>query len=53
MPDSPHRDPAQQFADRIVAELGQGIKPWVRPWDPDKAGGPQASHNPVTRNQHE
>jgi antirestriction protein ArdC len=23
-------------------------KPWVRPWDPDKSGGPQAPLNPVT-----
>jgi len=48
MPESPHRDPVQQFADRILAELEQGVKPWVRPWDPDKAGGPQAPFNPVT-----
>jgi antirestriction protein ArdC len=48
MPDSPHRDPVQQFADRILTELEQGVKPWVRPWDPEKAGGPQAPFNPVT-----
>jgi len=45
---TPHRDPMQEFADRIVAELEKGIKPWVRPWDPEKAGGPQAPFNPVT-----
>ena len=48
MTDSQHRDPMQEFADRIVSELERGIKPWVRPWDPDKAGGPQAPFNPVT-----
>ena len=44
----PHRDPMQEFADRIVAELERGVKPWVRPWNPEKAGGPQAPFNPVT-----
>jgi len=48
MTDSQHRDPMQEFADRIVSELEKGVKPWVRPWDPDKAGGPQAPFNPVT-----
>src|ERR1700688_3882558 len=48
MTDTPHRDPMQEFADRIVAELEKGVKPWVRPWDPEKAGGPQAPFNPVT-----
>jgi len=43
-----HRDPMQEFASRIVAELERGVKPWVRPWDPEKAGGPQAPFNPVT-----
>ena len=43
-----HRDPMQEFANRIVAELENGVKPWVRPWDPEKAGGPQAPFNPVT-----
>jgi antirestriction protein ArdC len=53
MSDSQRSDPLQDFADRIIAELEQGVKPWVRPWDPGKAGGPQAPVNPVTRNQHE
>jgi antirestriction protein ArdC len=43
-----HRDPMEEFANRIVTELEKGIKPWVRPWDPEKAGGPQAPFNPVT-----
>ena len=42
------RDPIQEFADRIIAELENRVKPWVRPWDPEKAGGPQAPFNPVT-----
>jgi antirestriction protein ArdC len=45
---SPARDPMQEFANRIIVELESGVKPWVRPWDPDKAGGPQAPFNPVT-----
>ena len=44
----PARDPMQEFANRIVAELERGVKPWVRPWDPDKTGGPQAPFNPIT-----
>jgi antirestriction protein ArdC len=42
------RDPIQEFADRIVVELEKGVKPWVRPWDPEKCGGPQAPFNPTT-----
>jgi antirestriction protein ArdC len=48
MTDTSHRDAMQEFADRIVTELEKGVKPWVRPWDPEKAGGPQAPFNPVT-----
>jgi antirestriction protein ArdC len=48
MTDAPHRDAMQEFASRIIAELESGVKPWVRPWDPEKAGGPQAPFNPVT-----
>jgi|HubBroStandDraft_6_1064221.scaffolds.fasta_scaffold6701734_1 antirestriction protein ArdC len=33
MTDQAHRDPMQDFADRIVAELEKGEKPWIRPWD--------------------
>lgn len=46
--DTQPRDPVQEFADRIIAELEKGIKPWVRPLDADKAGGPQGPLNPVT-----
>jgi len=31
MTDNLRRDPMQEFADRIVAELENGINPWVRP----------------------
>jgi antirestriction protein ArdC len=48
MTDTAQRDPMQEFANRILAELEKGVKPWVRPWDPEKAGGPQAPFNPVT-----
>jgi len=45
--DAPARDPMQEFANRIIAELENGVRPWVRPWDPEKAGVPQAPFNPV------
>jgi antirestriction protein ArdC len=48
MSESSNRDPMQECANRILAELEKGVKPWVRPWDPEKAGGPQAPFNPVT-----
>ena len=41
--DAPARDPMQEFANRIIAELENGVKPW----DPEKAGGPQAPFNSV------
>ena len=46
--EAPAREPMQEFANRIIAELETGVKPWVRPWDPEKAGRPQAPFNPVT-----
>jgi antirestriction protein ArdC len=48
MNDARYLDPMQEFANRIVAELENGIKPWIRPWDPERAGGPQGPFNPVT-----
>jgi antirestriction protein ArdC len=48
MTDNLRRDPMQEFADRIVGEFEKGVKPWVRPWDAEKADGPQAPFNPVT-----
>ncbi len=37
-----------EFSQRMVDELEKGVKPWVRPWDPDKCAGPQAPINAVT-----
>jgi antirestriction protein ArdC len=42
------RDPIQETANRIIEALESGVKPWVRPWDEDKCGGPQAPLNPTT-----
>jgi antirestriction protein ArdC len=41
-------DAIQDVADRIIASLEAGVKPWVRPWDSDKCAGPQGPFNPVT-----
>lgn len=43
-----HKDHYQEVTNRIIEALEEGRKPWVRPWDPDKAGGPQAPFNPTT-----
>src|SRR5271170_1113459 len=43
------RDPMQEFAERVIEQLEKGVKPWVRPWDESKCGGPQAPINPVTK----
>jgi antirestriction protein ArdC len=43
-----HRDAIQEFADQIVASLEAGVKPWIKPWDESKCGGPQAPFNPTT-----
>ncbi len=42
------RDHYQELTDKIVAELEAGAKPWQRPWDADKAGGPSAPINAAT-----
>jgi antirestriction protein ArdC len=42
------RDAMQEFADRIVEQPEQGVKPWVKPWDPTKCIGPQAPINAAT-----
>ena len=42
------RDHYQEVTDRMVEALEQERKPWVRPWDPDACGGPQAPLNPTT-----
>lgn len=41
-------DPMAEFSQRIVNELEKGVKPWVRPWNPDKCAGPQAPINGTT-----
>ncbi len=46
------RDHFQEVTDRIVAALEDGRKPWVRPWNPDACGGPQAPFNPTTGNRY-
>ena len=46
--DQPRRDPYQDVTDRILEDLEAGTKPWVRPWNPDQAGGPQGPFNPTT-----
>ncbi|MBV8771490.1 MAG: DUF1738 domain-containing protein [Deltaproteobacteria bacterium] len=42
------RDAAQDVTNRIIEILETGVKPWVRPWNPDEAAGPQAPFNPTT-----
>ena len=41
-------DSYQELTDKIVAALETGTKPWQRPWDADKAGGPSAPMNAAT-----
>ncbi|VTZ27064.1 Antirestriction protein ArdC [Methylocella tundrae] len=41
-------DSYQELTDKIVAALEAGVKPWRRPWDPNKAGGPSAPMNAAT-----
>ena len=42
------RDHYQEVTDRIVSASEDGRKPWVRPWDENACGGPQAPFNPTT-----
>ena len=42
------RDHYQEVTDRIIAALEQGIVPWRRPWDRDKAGQNSMPHNATT-----
>ena len=42
------RDPFQDVTDRILEALEAGVKPWVKPWNPDQAAGPQGLFNPTT-----
>ena len=42
------RDHYQEVTDRIIAALEAGTKPWRRPWDENRAGGPAMPINLVT-----
>ncbi len=46
--DQPRRDHYQDVTDRILEALETGVKPWIRPWKPDEAAGPQSPFNPTT-----
>jgi hypothetical protein len=35
--DAPARDPVREFANRIISEIENGVKPRVRPWDSIRA----------------
>ena len=45
------RDHYQEVTDRIIAALEQGVVPWRRPWDRDKARQNAMPHN-VTTGRH-
>lgn len=42
------RDHHQDVTDRVIAALEAGTRPWQRPWDPEKAGGPAMPVNGAT-----
>ena len=47
MTDTAHRDPMQEFANRIIAELENGVKPWLdTPEDDSTLAAPNAVHFP-------
>ena len=46
--DQPRRDHYQEVTDRILEALEAGTKPWIRPWNPDQAAGPQSPFNATT-----
>ena len=50
--DQTRPDPYQEVTDRILAALEAGTKPWIRPWDPERAAGPQAPFNSTTGKQY-
>ncbi len=47
---APHkpRDHYQELTDRIIAALEAGTRPWQKPWDPSKSGGPSMPVNGAT-----
>jgi antirestriction protein ArdC len=47
-PFAERRDHYQEVTDRIIAALEAGTKPWRRPWDENRAGGPTMPINAVT-----
>jgi antirestriction protein ArdC len=46
--DKSRHDPYQDVTDRILEALETGTRPWIKPWNPEQAGGPQAPFNPTT-----
>ncbi|HUZ92206.1 MAG TPA: zincin-like metallopeptidase domain-containing protein [Methylocella sp.] len=42
------RDHYQDLTDRVIAALEAGTRPWQKPWDPDKTGGPAMPVNGAT-----
>lgn len=46
------RDHYQELTDRIVAALEAGTRPWQKPWDPNKAGGPALPVNAATERRY-
>jgi len=41
-------DIAKEITDSIIAQLEQGIAPWVKPWSASGAGDSLAPHNPAS-----
>jgi antirestriction protein ArdC len=41
-------DHYQEVTDRVIAALEAGTRPWQKPWDPNKAGGPAMPFNGAT-----
>ena len=51
------QDHYQELTDRVIAALEAGTRPWQKPWDPNKAGGPAmpvqwCDWTPLQRHQH-
>jgi antirestriction protein ArdC len=42
------RDHYQELTDKIITALEAGTRPWQKPWDPNKAGGPAMPVNAAT-----
>ena len=37
---TPRQDVYSRITDQIIAELEQGVRPWMKPWDAAHAAGP-------------